>query len=624
MLIAGGSPDVELAVDMACGMPCVGDIPPSGLWESKIGRAELDIESLDHARWHTGLFRAIEAEAVAGATAKEIAAVAEATRDEVRKGLMHGPFTKAQLDAAYGPGKWRAMRRFAVEQKGKIRPCDNAKTSLHNKCCTTFEKVACETADFPARAAGAFADALGGPVPMASSTEDLAEAYRHVPTDAPQWTVVALWMPGAGARGKGEVQLFTMPGFNFGLKTAVPQFNRTTDAYVAFSRHFLGICGCKFFDDFCVAEPEWCARHGQECMRGLHVLMGVPFAKAKQVDASEVVVFLGVESDFRGVERTGRVRMRVRPDRVGALHARIDAVLEARQLPSALASSLCGKLQFTTSWTFARVGRAALQPLFRAAVESSATPTGSKRKRSDGGDIDESLSPGAEMSLQFFSSLLEALPPHEFDVVRRRSPPVLVWSDARWEVGDPRPAGVGFVVAVPKVGAPAGVTARSVAELVRRYDFYHGSEVVPESFMRGFVRRKQQIGQLELLAGLVPYLSMPDVMAGARVCHWIDNTSAVAALTKGYSGVPDSARIVHAFHATLAGLDCRSWLEYVASKANVSDAPSRIDLSGVVWDCGVHADIRSKPVAVVLPRERRWYDEAGTWCRRARRSALSR
>ena len=116
---------------------------------------------------------------------------------------------------------------------------------------------------------------------------------------------------------------------------------------------------------------------------------------------------------------------------------------------------------------------------------------------------------------------------------------------------------------------------------------------------------------------------MPEVMAGARVCHWIDNTSAVAALTKGYSGVPDSARMARVPRYPCRP-DCRSWLEYVASMANVSDAPSRIDLSGVVWDCGVHADIRSKPVAVVLPRERRWYDEAGTWCRRARRSALSR
>ena len=97
-------------------------------------------------------------------------------------------------------------------------------------------------------------------------------------------------------------------------------------------------------------------------------------------------MFLGVESDFRDVESTGMVRMSVRPDRVGQLHARIQAVLQARRLPSSLASSLCGKLHFTTSWTFARVGRAALLPLFEAAAATAGQCGG--RKRRAAGDAD--------------------------------------------------------------------------------------------------------------------------------------------------------------------------------------------------------------------------------------------
>ena len=171
LLSAVGMPDVDLAVDMACGMPCIGDVPPSGNWEPKVDVAEMDIARLDHEAWHRRLFASIEAEAAEGRSVAEIAAVAEATRAEVAKGLMHGPVTADELDNAYGRGRWRAMRRFAVEQRGKVRPCDNAKTSLHNACCTTFEKVACETADFPARVAGAFADEFGVPVPMQSGTE---------------------------------------------------------------------------------------------------------------------------------------------------------------------------------------------------------------------------------------------------------------------------------------------------------------------------------------------------------------------------------------------------------------------------------------------------------------------
>ena len=93
--------------------------------------------------------------------------------------------------------------------------------------------------------------------------------------------------------------------------------------------------------------------------------------------------------------------------------------------------------------------------------------------------------------------------------------------------------------------------------------------------MQGFVRRRQQIGQLEILAGLVPYLSVPHLLAGRDVVHWIDNTSAKAAFVHSYSGAPDSARLVHAFHAWQACAQADVWFEYVPTNANPSDEPSR-------------------------------------------------
>ena len=89
------------------------------------------------------------------------------------------------------------------------------------------------------------------------------------------------------------------------------------------------------------------------------------------------------------------------------------------------------------------------------------------------------------------------------------------------------------------------------------------------------LRRKQQIGQVELVGAVAPYLSLPAELAGRRVIHFIDNTSALAALAKGYSGVPDSAHIVHVFHAWAAAASASVWFEYVRSKANIADLPSR-------------------------------------------------
>ena len=137
---------------------------------------------------------------------------------------------------------------------------------------------------------------------------------------------------------------------------------------------------------------------------------------------------------------------------------------------------------------------------------------------------------------------------------------------------------------------------------------------------------RQQIGQVELYGALLPYLTLPaDRLRGRRVMHWIDNSSACAALVKGYSSAVDSGRIVHALHATLAGLGAKAWFEYVRTKANVADEPSRFDLSGVRYDFGERmvdgvavACGSSEPMPVRLPTCS-WGDDAAEWMRAAKR-----
>ena len=97
--------------------------------------------------------------------------------------------------------------------------------------------------------------------------------------------------------------------------------------------------------------------------------------------------------------------------------------------------------------------------------------------------------------------------------------------------------------------------------------------------MARFYERRQYIGQFELLAAVCVYHSLREELRGREVVHYIDNMSAMAALVKGYSRALDSARIVHAFHAWNAGVRVSSWFEYVRSKANIADMPSRSEFS---------------------------------------------
>jgi len=80
-------------------------------------------------------------------------------------GVEHKPgqwrgFHPEELDAhpwLRGPGTWRSMRRFGVEQKGKIRPCDDGSENGINSITGTLDKLSLIRPDSPAHVAAALA-----------------------------------------------------------------------------------------------------------------------------------------------------------------------------------------------------------------------------------------------------------------------------------------------------------------------------------------------------------------------------------------------------------------------------------------------------------------------------------
>ena len=145
-------------------------------------------------------------------------------------------------------------------------------------------------------------------------------------------------------------------------------------------------------------------------------------------------------------------------------------------------------------------------------------------------------------------------------LLRTVSSALVVWSDAALERGIGR---IGWVAY-----DPADNTI-----LTSHWD-------VPTWLILSFVHPNHCIGQLEILAALMVYLALPAVRtAERRVFHYVDNTSAVMSLFKGYSKQSDSSRLVHIFAILQAHLRFDVWWEYVPSKANIGDMPSRLDWS---------------------------------------------
>ena len=102
---------------------------------------------------------------------------------------------------------------------------------------------------------------------------------------------------------------------------------------------------------------------------------------------------------------------------------------------------------------------------------------------------------------------------------------------------------------------------------------------------------------------MLVYTTFGRLLAGRRVYHWCDNTTALSAAVHGYANQPDLADGSNALHCLTCGLRCDTWFEWVASKANLADVPSRPER-----DWGVLRRLGMRRVELVFPTPAEWAD----------------
>ena len=90
-------------------------------------------------------------------------------------------------------------------------------------------------------------------------------------------------------------------------------------------------------------------------------------------------------------------------------------------------------------------------------------------------------------------------------------------------------------------------------------------------------------------------VTFPDVLRGRRVLCFVDNTVALSKAVHGYANEPDMAAAVNALHACDAALAADAWFEWVPSKANVADLPSREESTWDTGDAALMAELRARP-----------------------------
>ena len=389
----------------------------------------------------------------------------------------------------------------------------------------------------------------------------------------PQFGVVALYHP-----ERRCVVYATMSGFNFGKVAAVTQFNRYSRFVERVMRAVFAWCGCSYFDDFCTVEPAFAGDSGQRVLAAVMRILGVPLASEKHVPMSGRFTFLGVETNLAQFAGRAIVELGIAAERATRLAEAIEAMLEVGVCAPAEAARMAGRLGFASSWAQGRFGRALMQPLYR-------------QQEGSGSEIGRAL---RYALLAFLHLLRRGWRPRRFRFDWRRwRPTVKIWTDAAWEPESADPAMVAFVVFFPAEGR--GVRERWV----------YGYARVPDDIMERFCQRVQYIGQLEILAAIAVYYSVPELYERQAV-HWIDNTGAVAALVKGYARAPDSVRMVHAFAAFMLGRAMSVWFEYVPSKANIADLPSRFEFT-------LLRELGAEEREFIFPPFASWDEDASYW-----------
>src|SRR6056297_2194301 len=152
-------------------------------------------------------------------------------------------------------------------------------------------------------------------------------------------------------------------GLNFGLASAPTLFGRVPRLATQLLRRVLAVVVTSFYDDFCVCEPAFAGASGQEAFWDTMELFGLPLAVEKHVPPAERFIFLGVQADFAGLQRTGVMTLGVTPERQDDVADAMEFFLDTGFLSTAEAARLCGRMVFVSMWSAGRWGRAPLRPI---------------------------------------------------------------------------------------------------------------------------------------------------------------------------------------------------------------------------------------------------------------------
>ena len=518
-------PDTSLPADLTSGMPVVGQVPVSGVFHKRARPANVTLPD-----WRVGLRErnlCMVERARKSAGSEEARLCWEKTLKEVNRGWVTKPVPVTDQLINTTP----LSHRFAIveEHEGpvaKIRVVDDFKASKVNDLLSMEDTSVPENLDVFFGMASMFAQ-LGCARPLKACVMDFAHAYKHVgilPSQVEFATIVLADYSGTPM----VASLRTQP---FGSSRAPANWARVTNL-VQFV--LLKLCnvwlGIYVGDCFCV-EPEHTIASASNCIKAVCALLGLQLEPSKEQTPSDRITLLGAAIQINQTSITASLPEKKQRDYIAVLRG----ILARNSLTPAAAARVRGKLGFAQSLMFGKYGRALLHEFSARQYTSALGPK-------------FPLTVELRETITWWADLLPRANPRA--VKLRPPPPVVVYTDAE---------GSGHVAAA-------------------LFDTDQTARMVSHTHAPKWMRH-QAVGagifEYELLAVCLGVMWALTHFPGRPILLCADNLGARGAIIRGTCKTR-LGRALSSYLWKMASIDSTLiWVEYVKSKLNVADAPSR-------------------------------------------------
>jgi hypothetical protein len=580
-------PDKCLFDDLCNGFRLVGEAPATGVFKTQPKVGNISEEEL--MKQSKFLRPAIIGKTNSASKSEHEDELYDITVKEAEeKGWLQGPMEFAEVCDLFG-SQWLPVRRFCVEQRGKLRPIDDFCENRLNQAFSTVDKISLKTMDHIAWAAmiickhsihshtmnftlksgeqlrGKVHPDWTGGCTIKSTTLDLKSAYKQLPLHKSDVNkaIVTLRDPSCG-----KAKHFSMCTLPFGASASVLHFNRVSVLLWALGCH-LNLIWASYYDDYPILCPAGLEQSSLGAAKAMLGLLGFDYSAEKLNEPCIRNEMLGVELDLSDSDK-GVVSLRNKQDRVADIRAMLDQIIcEGKVKPRDLPSHL-GRLQFADMQIAGRSGKLAMHDLRQlGSTEKSFVKLN-----------------GSQVSaLKLLRHRVTSGEPRKLNA-RPNEKPWIVFTDGALEYDSTghAQATIGGILM-----SPNGET------------YCFGSKVPDKMLDRWQTEgREHVIGLVELYACVTAIGLWKDLLKDRRILLFVDNYGAQDCMVKGSANVDTWRQLLLRLEELDDNLFSNMWISRVPSASNPADYPSRGSLGELKF---LEPICKCKPTCPILGLE---------------------